>query len=183
MKFRCERDTLAEAVATAQRAVASRTGAMPVLSGLRVTADPGIARAGRHRPRAHDPGAGPGRHRGRGERGRPGAPVLGDRAPARRRHRGGGAGRRRRQDRGRPVRHDAAHAVGRGVPAPARSRRGRRAGRGRRRSPRRCARWCPARRATTPARSSPACCSPRRPAGCGSWPPTPTGSRCATSRA
>ncbi len=37
MKFRCERDTLAEAVATAQRAVASRTGAMPVLSGLRLT--------------------------------------------------------------------------------------------------------------------------------------------------
>ncbi|MET0920944.1 MAG: DNA polymerase III subunit beta [Acidimicrobiia bacterium] len=37
MKFRCERDTLADAVATAQRAVASRTGAMPVLSGLRIT--------------------------------------------------------------------------------------------------------------------------------------------------
>lgn len=37
MKFRCERDTLAEAVATAQRAVASRTGAMPVLSGLQLT--------------------------------------------------------------------------------------------------------------------------------------------------
>jgi DNA polymerase-3 subunit beta len=37
VKLRCERDTLAEAVATAQRAVASRTGAMPVLSGLRVT--------------------------------------------------------------------------------------------------------------------------------------------------
>ncbi len=36
MKFRCERDTLADAVATAQRAVASRSGAMPVLSGLRV---------------------------------------------------------------------------------------------------------------------------------------------------
>lgn len=34
MKFRCERDTLAEAVATAYRAVASRTGALPVLSGL-----------------------------------------------------------------------------------------------------------------------------------------------------
>ena len=47
MKFRCERDTLAEAVGTAQRAVASRTGAMPVLSGLRVTADARIARAGR----------------------------------------------------------------------------------------------------------------------------------------
>ena len=37
MKFRCERDTLAEAVAAAQRAVASRTGAMPVLSGLKLT--------------------------------------------------------------------------------------------------------------------------------------------------
>ena len=37
VKFRCERDTLADAVATAQRAVASRTGAMPVLSGLRLT--------------------------------------------------------------------------------------------------------------------------------------------------
>jgi len=37
VKFRCERDTLADAVATASRAVASRTGAMPVLSGLRVT--------------------------------------------------------------------------------------------------------------------------------------------------
>ena len=37
MKFRCERDTLAEAVAAAQRAVASRTGAMPVLSGLKMT--------------------------------------------------------------------------------------------------------------------------------------------------
>jgi DNA polymerase-3 subunit beta len=37
VKFRCERDTLAEAVATAQRAVASRTGAMPVLSGLKLS--------------------------------------------------------------------------------------------------------------------------------------------------
>jgi DNA polymerase-3 subunit beta len=37
VKFRCERDTLAEAVTTAGRAVASRTGAMPVLSGLRLT--------------------------------------------------------------------------------------------------------------------------------------------------
>jgi DNA polymerase-3 subunit beta len=37
VKFRCERDTLADAIATAQRAVASRAGAMPVLSGLRVT--------------------------------------------------------------------------------------------------------------------------------------------------
>ncbi len=38
MKFRCERDTLADAIATAQRAVASRSGALPVLSGLRVSA-------------------------------------------------------------------------------------------------------------------------------------------------
>ncbi len=38
MKFRCERDTLTDAVATAQRAVASRTGAPPVLSDLRITA-------------------------------------------------------------------------------------------------------------------------------------------------
>jgi DNA polymerase-3 subunit beta len=37
VKFRCERDTLADGVATAQRAVASRTGAMPVLSGLRMS--------------------------------------------------------------------------------------------------------------------------------------------------
>lgn len=38
MKFRCERDTLAEALATAQRAVASRNGALPVLFDLRITA-------------------------------------------------------------------------------------------------------------------------------------------------
>lgn len=38
MKFRCEQETLATAVATAQRAVASRTGAPPVLSDLRITA-------------------------------------------------------------------------------------------------------------------------------------------------
>jgi len=42
VKFRCERDTLADGVATAQRAVASRTGAMPVLSGLRVSAVGGM---------------------------------------------------------------------------------------------------------------------------------------------
>src|SRR4051812_23596303 len=38
VKFRVERDTLAEAVATAQRTVASRSGALPVLQDLRVTA-------------------------------------------------------------------------------------------------------------------------------------------------
>jgi DNA polymerase III subunit beta len=38
VKFRCEHDTLGDAIATAQRAVASRTGALPVLSGLLITA-------------------------------------------------------------------------------------------------------------------------------------------------
>lgn len=37
MKFRAERETLADAVTTAQRAVAARTGALPVLSGLRLS--------------------------------------------------------------------------------------------------------------------------------------------------
>jgi DNA polymerase-3 subunit beta len=41
VKFRCERDTLADAVATAYRAVASRTGALPVLSGLLLRAEAG----------------------------------------------------------------------------------------------------------------------------------------------
>jgi DNA polymerase-3 subunit beta len=47
VKFRCERDTLAEAVATAQRTVASRSGALPVLQDLRITAtDRGIELVG-----------------------------------------------------------------------------------------------------------------------------------------
>ncbi|MDP9075699.1 MAG: DNA polymerase III subunit beta [Actinomycetota bacterium] len=36
MKFRCERDVLLEALTTAGRAVASRGGALPVLSGIRL---------------------------------------------------------------------------------------------------------------------------------------------------
>ena len=36
MKFRCERDVLVDGLATAGRAVSSRGGALPVLSGLRV---------------------------------------------------------------------------------------------------------------------------------------------------
>ena len=36
MKFRCERDVLAEALAAAGRAATGRTGALPVLSGVRV---------------------------------------------------------------------------------------------------------------------------------------------------
>jgi DNA polymerase-3 subunit beta len=42
LKFRAERETLADAVATAQRAVASRTGALPVLSGLRLQLSDGV---------------------------------------------------------------------------------------------------------------------------------------------
>ena len=38
MKFRCERDTLTEAIATAAKTVATRTGALPVLQDLRVEA-------------------------------------------------------------------------------------------------------------------------------------------------
>lgn len=36
MKFRCERDTLVDALSTAGRAVATRGGALPVLSGVRL---------------------------------------------------------------------------------------------------------------------------------------------------
>jgi DNA polymerase-3 subunit beta len=39
VKFRCERDTLAEAVAIVQKTVATRSGALPVLQDLRITAD------------------------------------------------------------------------------------------------------------------------------------------------
>ena len=41
MKFVCERDTLERAVSTAYRAVASRAGALPVLSGLQASLSPG----------------------------------------------------------------------------------------------------------------------------------------------
>ncbi len=41
MKFRCERDSLGEAISAAQRAVTSRTGSLPVLSGLKVAATEG----------------------------------------------------------------------------------------------------------------------------------------------
>lgn len=39
MKFRCERDVLVEVLQTAGRAVASRGGALPVLSGIRLEVD------------------------------------------------------------------------------------------------------------------------------------------------
>ncbi|MGH8972708.1 MAG: DNA polymerase III subunit beta [Acidimicrobiia bacterium] len=47
MKFRCERDVLSEAIGSAGRAVASRSGALPILSGLLVrTTDDGLELAG-----------------------------------------------------------------------------------------------------------------------------------------
>ncbi|HZI36963.1 MAG TPA: DNA polymerase III subunit beta [Acidimicrobiia bacterium] len=47
MKFRCERDALSEAISSAGRAVASRSGALPILSGLLVrTGQDEIALAG-----------------------------------------------------------------------------------------------------------------------------------------
>ena len=39
VKFRCEREVLADALATAGRAATSRTGTLPVLSGLRLEVD------------------------------------------------------------------------------------------------------------------------------------------------
>src|SRR5919106_1034285 len=47
LKFRCERDVLSEAIGNAGRAVASRSGALPILSGLLVRAtDDGLELAG-----------------------------------------------------------------------------------------------------------------------------------------
>jgi len=47
LKFRCERDVLSEAIGSAGRAVASRSGALPILSGLLVrTTDDGLELAG-----------------------------------------------------------------------------------------------------------------------------------------
>ena len=68
MKFRCERDTLADAIAVAQRAVASRTGALPVLSRFAGVAHRGGRRARRVRPRVDYSGGGTGGHGGRGSR-------------------------------------------------------------------------------------------------------------------
>ena len=39
MKFRCERDALVEQLSTASRAVSSRGGALPVLTGIHLKAN------------------------------------------------------------------------------------------------------------------------------------------------
>lgn len=47
MRFRCQRDVLADAIATAQRAVSNRTGANPALSGIQLqAADSGLTLVG-----------------------------------------------------------------------------------------------------------------------------------------
>ena len=183
MKFRCERDTLAEAVATAQRTVASRSRRAArccrTCASLRPTgassssAPTSRSRTGcRCRPRSRSR-ASPSCRKLLGEivrRLEPGpvtVAVTGDEAVIT-------AGRFTTT-----LRAEA----GRGLPA-ARRRPTARASRSTRpRSPRRCARWCGPRRRTTCGRSSPACCSPRTAAGCASSPPTRTGSRSGTSRA
>ena len=68
MKFRCEREVLADALATAGRAATSRTGTLPVLSGLRLEVHRRRAVGHRHRPRAVDPADGRRRRRARRRR-------------------------------------------------------------------------------------------------------------------
>ena len=55
VKFRCEREILADALATAGRAATSRTGTLPVLSGSAARGQRRRADGHRHRPRADDP--------------------------------------------------------------------------------------------------------------------------------
>ena len=55
VKFRCERDVLADALATAGRAATSRTGALPVLEGSAPAVRRRRAVGHRHRPRDVDP--------------------------------------------------------------------------------------------------------------------------------
>ena len=138
MKFRCERDVLLEALATAGRAVATRGGALPVLSGVRLELRATPA-PDRHRPRPHHPGRSDGR-RQRRRRGRHPRPLG-------HRHRAGPRARRGARRRSRATRPSIAagrsqFAVrllpGRGVPPPARARAATRSPSTPRPSPRRC---------------------------------------------
>ena len=164
MKFRCERDTLAEAVATAQRTVASRSGALPVLQDLRITATgDGLELVGSDLEITN-------RVQVPAEVEETGVAVVPEAA---RRHRaqararpGDGRGHRRRSgDHRRPLLDVVAPEAGRGLPAAGVERRAGRAASTRPRSRRRCARWCARRRRTICARSSRVCCSPRTRGG------------------
>ena len=82
VKFRCEREVLADALATAGRAATSRTGTLPVLSGLRLEVRRRRAVGHRHRSRAVDPPDRRRRRRARRRGRRPGAPRGRHRARA-----------------------------------------------------------------------------------------------------
>ena len=164
MKFRCERDVLADALATAGRAATSRTGTLPVLSGVRLeVAGDELTVTGTDLELTIR------LDRRRRRRARRRASCV----PARLvgRHRPLAAGRRGRGRRwpttsvsisaGRSQ-FSRAPAVARRLPDAGRAGRRARSRCRRRRSARRCARWCGPRAPTTPAPSSPACCSPPR---------------------
>ena len=164
VKFRCERDTLAEAVATAQRTVASRSGALPVLQDLRITAtgdglelvgsDLEITNRVQVPAEVEETGVAVvpkllGEIVRRLEPGPVTVAVTGDEAVIT-------AGRFTTSLRLKPAEDYPRLASDRG--------RGRHAST-RRRSRRRCGRSCGPRRRTICARSSPACCSPRTRGG------------------
>ena len=116
VKFRCERDTLAEAVATAQRTVASRSGALPVLQDLRITATgDGLELVGSDLEITNRVQV-PAEVEETGRRGRPEA-ARRDRAQARTRSGDGRGHRRRSGDHRRPVLDVVAVEAGRGLPA------------------------------------------------------------------
>ena len=180
VKFRCEREVLADALATAGRAATSRTGTLPVLAGLRLEVDGRRAVGHRHRPRAVDPADRRRRRRARRRRRRAG--------PPRRRHRALAAGRGGRV-RARPTTRSASAPAARSSRPPAGARRlpdaGRAGGRGghavvgvgRRGAAPGRARGEHRRR---PRRAHRRAASPPRTTACGWSPPTRTASPCAT---
>ena len=162
VKFRCERDTLADAVATAQRTVASRErGAAGApgpadhrdrRTGSSWSAPTSRSRTGcRSRPRSRRPGVAVVPQAARRDRaqaragGTVSVELTGDEAVIT-------AGRFSTSLRLKPAED---------YPRLPESSEGRACGSTPRRSPRRCARWCAPRRRTSSARSSPVCCSPR----------------------
>ena len=181
VKFRCEREILADALATAGRAATSRTGTLPVLSGVRldVVGDQ-LTVTGTDLELTI----------------RLSVPVGGDRdgsvvVPARLvadivKALPSGAvevalgddemsiSAGRSQFSVRPL--SLGDYPAQVEPTPNRSRSTAR------RSPTRCARWCGPRAVTTPAPCSPACCCRRRTTASRWSPPTRTGSPCATCR-
>ena len=183
VKFRCERDVLVEALGSAGRAAAGRGSSLPVLSGVRVElsgdrlrltgSDLELTIAVEVEVAGSEDGITvlPGRLASDIVRSLPGGSVEIEVDAEQARI---AAGRSEFSLRVLPAEEFPRLPEPAGEPVTL-------GGRGAlgRRSPR----WCRPRPATTPARSSPACCSPPRTAGCASSPPTRTASPCATSRA